>query len=90
MQTTVAVPPGSLPLPLYDRDGLDLTEVDTPAGPLLGYPGGIPGFLNIILSSPDGRRQLGIMINALNAPDPVYGAFIQAFRELGMRLLAQH
>ena len=42
MTTTVAVPPGSIPLPLYDRYGLGLLEVETPAGPLLGHAGGIP------------------------------------------------
>jgi D-alanyl-D-alanine carboxypeptidase len=54
MTTTVAVPPGSIPLPLYDRYGLGLLEVETPAGPLLGNAGGIPGFLSIVLSTPDG------------------------------------
>ncbi|HZD69467.1 MAG TPA: serine hydrolase domain-containing protein [Actinomycetes bacterium] len=87
MLTTVPFPPGAVPLPLLDRYGLGLTEVDTPAGHLVGHPGGIPGFLSIVLSTPDGGRQLALMINALYAPDPVYGAFIQAFRELGMRLL---
>jgi hypothetical protein len=37
---------------------------------LLGNAGGIPGFLSIVLSTPDGRRQLGLMINALLAPPP--------------------
>lgn len=88
MTTMVAVPPGSAPLPLYDRYGLGILEVETPAGPLLGNAGGIPGFLSIVLSTPDGRRQLGLMINALLAPDPVYEAFIQGSRALGGRLLS--
>jgi hypothetical protein len=29
------------------------------------------------------------MVNALNAPDPVDGAFIETFRALGGRLLVQ-
>jgi D-alanyl-D-alanine carboxypeptidase len=87
MTTMVAVPPGSIPLPLYDRYGLGLLEVETPAGPLLGNAGGIPGFLSIVLSTPDGRRQLGLMINALLAPAPVYEAFLQGSRALGGRLL---
>jgi D-alanyl-D-alanine carboxypeptidase len=87
MLTTVAVPPSSLPLPLFERNGLGIIEVDTPAGPLVGSPGGIPGFLNTILSTPDGRRQLGVMINVGDRPpDPVVDAFIRAFRELGPRL----
>jgi D-alanyl-D-alanine carboxypeptidase len=89
MLETVAFPPGAVPFPLQDRYGLGLSEVDTPAGRLVGHAGGIPGFLSIVLSTPDGRRQLGLMINALYAPDPVYGAFIQASRELGTRLLVQ-
>ena len=70
-----------------DRYGLGLLEAETPAGRLVGNVGGIPGFLSIVLSTPDGRRQLGVMINVLAAPDPVYEAFTQVFRELGARLL---
>ena len=88
MTTMVEVPPGSTPLPLYDRYGLGLLEVETPAGPLLGNAGGIPGFLSIVLSTPDGRRQLGLMINALLAPAPVYEAFLQGSQALGRRLLS--
>jgi len=88
MRTMVPVPPDSIPLPLYDRYGLGLLEVETPAGPLLGNAGGIPGFLSIVLSTPDGRRQLGLMINALMAPAPVYEVFLQGSRALGTRLLS--
>ena len=65
-----------------------ILEVETPAGRLVGNAGGIPGFLSIVLSTPDGRRQLGVMINVLVAPDPVYEAFMQVFRELGAGLLS--
>ena len=88
MLSTVTVPPGSVPLPLYDRYGLGLLEVETPAGRLVGNAGGIPGFLSIVLSTHDGRRQLGVMINVLPAPGPVYEAFAQVFRQLGARLLS--
>ena len=70
MLSTVTVPPGAVPLPLYDRYGLGLLEVETPAGRLAGNVGGIPGFLSIVLSTPDGRQQLGVMINVLAAPAP--------------------
>jgi hypothetical protein len=74
--------PGSIPLPLYDRHGLGLLEVETPAGRLVGNAGGIPGFLSMVLSTPDGRRQLGVMINLLAAPHPVYEAFMRVVRAL--------
>jgi hypothetical protein len=55
---------------------------------LLVNAGGIPGFLSIVLSTPDGRRQLGLMIKALLASAPVYEAFVQGSRALGRRLLS--
>jgi D-alanyl-D-alanine carboxypeptidase len=82
MRTTVAVPPSSIPLPFYDRYGLGLLEVETPAGRLVGQLGGIPGYLSMVLSTPDGRRQLGVMINLLAAPDAVYEAFMRVVGEL--------
>jgi D-alanyl-D-alanine carboxypeptidase len=88
MLPTVAVPPAAIPLPLYDRYGLGLLETETPAGRLVGSVGGIPGFLNVVLSTHDGRCQLGVMINVLAAPDVVVEAFMQVVRELGVRLLA--
>jgi D-alanyl-D-alanine carboxypeptidase len=88
MMPSVTVPPGSIPLPLYDRYGLGLLETETPAGRLVGMVGGIPGFLSIVLSTHDGRRQLGVMINLLVAPVAVIEAFIQVVRELGMQLLS--
>jgi D-alanyl-D-alanine carboxypeptidase len=88
MLPTVTVPPGSIPLPLYDRYGLGLLETETPAGRLVGMVGGIPGFLSIVLSTHDGRRQLGVMINVLVAPVVVVEAFMQVVRELGVRLLS--
>jgi D-alanyl-D-alanine carboxypeptidase len=87
MLTTVEVPRASLPLPLFDRNGLGIIETDTPAGPLVGAAGGIPGFLTMILSTPDGRRQLDVMINIGDrAPGPVVEAFLRTLRVLGLRL----
>jgi D-alanyl-D-alanine carboxypeptidase len=87
MLASVAVPRASLPLPLFDRNGLGIIETDTPAGPLVGAAGGIPGFLTIIFSTPDGRRQLGVMINIGDrAPGPVVDAFHRTLRVLGLRL----
>jgi hypothetical protein len=53
----------------------------TPAGRLVGQLGGIPGYLSMVLSTPDGRRQLGVMSNVLVAPDAMYEAFLRVFRE---------
>jgi D-alanyl-D-alanine carboxypeptidase len=88
MLPTVTVPPSSIPLPVYDRYGLGLLETGTPAGRLVGMVGGIPGYLSIVLSTHDGRRQLGLMINLLVAPDVVVEAFIKVVREIGLRLLS--
>jgi D-alanyl-D-alanine carboxypeptidase len=87
---TVEVPPSAVPLPaLLHRYGLGIVEIDTPAGPLVGHPGGIPGFLSMVLSTRDGSRQLGVMTNVGDrAPEPVIDAFVRAFTELGTRLLA--
>jgi D-alanyl-D-alanine carboxypeptidase len=76
------------PSPAWAAGGLVSTEVETPGGRLVGNAGGIPGFLSIVLSTRDGRGQLGVMINVLLAPERVYEAFIQGFRALGMRLLS--
>jgi hypothetical protein len=47
-----------------------------------------PAFSTIVLSTPDGRQQLGIMANVgERAPNPVSEAFLQGYRALGMRLL---
>jgi D-alanyl-D-alanine carboxypeptidase len=87
--TTVAVPPASIPLPLLDRYGLGVAELDTPSGPLVGHAGGIPGFLSMTLSTMEGRRQLAVMVNVGDrAPPPLVDAYIRAFRELGARLLS--
>lgn len=88
MLSTVMVPPGSIPLPLYDRYGLGLLETETPARRVVGSVGGIPGFLNVVLSTSDGRQQLGVMTNVLVAPVVVVEAFMQVVRELGVRLLS--
>jgi hypothetical protein len=82
MQPSVPVPPGSTPLPLYNRYGPGLLEIGTPAGRLVGHAGGIPGYLSMVLCTRDGRRQLGVMSDVLVAPDPVYEAFMRVFREL--------
>jgi hypothetical protein len=66
----------------------NFSETDERMGPTSMRRG--PGSLrrdSLVLSTPDGRRQLGLMINALMAPAPVYEAFIQGSRALGSRLL---
>jgi D-alanyl-D-alanine carboxypeptidase len=88
MLRTVAVPRGSIPYPLFDRYGLGLVEVQTPAGPLFGQPGGIPGFLSMVLATRDGGRQFAVMINIGEiAPPPVLESLLRAFRVIGTRLV---
>jgi D-alanyl-D-alanine carboxypeptidase len=67
--------------------GLGLLVMETPAGRLIGHDGGIPGFINRVLSTQDGRRQLGVMTNELLAPPAVVEAFTQAWMVIGARLL---
>jgi hypothetical protein len=64
--------------------GLGLIVIETPAGRLLGHDGSIPGFLNIVLSTEDGRRQVGIMRNEEFATPAVSEAFNQVFMALAM------
>jgi D-alanyl-D-alanine carboxypeptidase len=66
--------------------GLGLV-IDTPLGRLVGHDGAIPGFFNYVVSTEDGRRQLGIMVNVWPAPPAVSEAFNQALIALVMRLL---
>jgi D-alanyl-D-alanine carboxypeptidase len=58
--------------------GLGLMVIERPAGRLLGHDGDIPGYNNIVLSTPDGRRQFGIVINEDPAPPAVSEPFGQA------------
>jgi D-alanyl-D-alanine carboxypeptidase len=67
--------------------GLGLEMIQTPSGRLVGHGGAIPGFDNIVLSTEDGRRQLGIMINEFIAPTAVLEALTQAWMAIAARLL---
>jgi D-alanyl-D-alanine carboxypeptidase len=90
MLDTVPVPREKLPLPVFEGSGLGIVEVATPHGPLVGNAGGIPGFLNMILSTPDGTRQAGVMINVGDrAPQPVVDSFMGTIQELGAHLYGQ-
>jgi D-alanyl-D-alanine carboxypeptidase len=67
--------------------GLGLIVIETPAGRLLGHDGAIPGFLDIVLSTEDGRRQAGMMMNEEFATPAVSEAFNQVFTTLAMGLV---
>jgi D-alanyl-D-alanine carboxypeptidase len=67
--------------------GLGLIVIETPAGRLLGHDGAIPGFLNIVLSTEDGHRQVSVMMNEEFATPAVSEAFGQVFMTLAMGLL---
>lgn len=88
MVTMVRVRPDMVPLPLLDAYGLGLVALDSPGGRLVGHPGGIPGYLSAVLSTPDGRRQLAVMINIGEvAPRAVNAAFVETLRSLAATLL---
>ena len=67
--------------------GLGLLMFETPSGRLIGHGGEAPGFLNIVMSTEDGRRQLGVMINEYFAPTAVMAAFDQTWMAIAGRLL---
>jgi D-alanyl-D-alanine carboxypeptidase len=67
--------------------GLGLAVLQTPSGHLIGHDGAIPGFLNNVWNTPDGRRQFAVMINEFIAPTAVIQAFTQVVQELSARLL---
>jgi hypothetical protein len=47
--------------------GLGLLVLQTPCGRLIGHDGAIPGFITIVLSTQDGRRQFGVMVNQFHS-----------------------
>jgi D-alanyl-D-alanine carboxypeptidase len=51
--------------------GLGLFVYDTTCGTLIGHGGSMPGYENQFASSPDGRRQIGIMRNYEESPERV-------------------
>jgi D-alanyl-D-alanine carboxypeptidase len=67
--------------------GLGLIVIETPAGRLLGHDGAIPGFADIVVSTEDGRRQVGMMMNEEFATPAVSEAFSQVFTTLAMGLV---
>jgi D-alanyl-D-alanine carboxypeptidase len=67
--------------------GLGLAVLQTPSGRLIGHDGAIPGFLNNVWNTENGRRQFGVMINELLATPTVIEAFTQVVGELSARLL---
>jgi D-alanyl-D-alanine carboxypeptidase len=67
--------------------GLGLLVLDTPCGRLIGHDGGIPGFITIVLSTQDGRRQFGVMVNQFFTTPAVDQAYSQVVVQIAMRLL---
>jgi D-alanyl-D-alanine carboxypeptidase len=67
--------------------GLGLLVLETPCGRLIGHDGGIPGFITIVLSTQDGRRQFGVMVNQFFTTPAVDEAYSQVVEEIATRLL---
>jgi D-alanyl-D-alanine carboxypeptidase len=57
METTV-------PTPLGVDYGLGVFRIDTPCGPAWGHDGDFPGYLTISLTTPDGARQVVLLLNS--------------------------
>jgi D-alanyl-D-alanine carboxypeptidase len=66
--------------------GLGLIVIDTPTGRIIGHDGAIPGFRDIVLSTEDGRWQVGMMMNEYFATSAASDAFDQVFMALDTRL----
>lgn len=49
--------------------GLGLQRMDTPCGAFWGHAGGIPGYMTMMLSSPDGGRQVAASTSPYDVPD---------------------
>jgi D-alanyl-D-alanine carboxypeptidase len=65
MKTTVDTPWAGT------RYGLGLFFYDSACGTLIGHGGGMPGYENQFVSTPDGRRQAGLVRNYEEAPEAV-------------------
>jgi D-alanyl-D-alanine carboxypeptidase len=66
--------------------GLGLIVIDTPSGRVVGHDGAIPGFRDIVLTSEDGRRQIGMMMNHDVATPAASAAFVEVFTVLQARV----
>ena len=80
MMTTVPIGQGA-------GYGLGLLVLETPCGRLIGHDGGIPGFITIVLSTEDGRRQFGVMVNQFFTTPALDQAYSQVVVQIAMRLL---
>jgi D-alanyl-D-alanine carboxypeptidase len=58
-----------------ERYGLGLHMIETPCGTIVGHTGGVPGFGTFAFASEDGSRQIGLMINAEDAPQAAIKRF---------------
>lgn len=66
--------------------GLGLIVMETAAGRVVGHDGAIPGFRDVVLSTMDGRRQVGVMMNVYFDPATASDAFVQVITELQTRV----
>jgi D-alanyl-D-alanine carboxypeptidase len=66
--------------------GMGLEFIHTPCGTVVGHSGSIAGFHNIVLATPDGRRQFGLMVNQQILGRATSQAFSQAAVALMERL----
>jgi D-alanyl-D-alanine carboxypeptidase len=68
--------------------GLGVVVIETGSGRAFGHEGAIPGFVNFVLSTEDGRRQVALVMNAQFASPAMSAAFAQVLDALNARLFA--
>jgi hypothetical protein len=62
---------------------MGLEFIHTPCGTVVGHSGSIAGFDNLVLATPDGRRQVGLVVNQY-----VFGrAVAQSFSRAAVTLM---
>ncbi len=66
--------------------GLGLMSIPTPCGTLYGHDGALPGFLDFALSTEDGGRQFGLMLNVYWATPAVLDAYSQTVVQFMMEV----
>jgi D-alanyl-D-alanine carboxypeptidase len=77
-EMTSVVPLADNPMPWVKGFGLGVHRYDLGCGPVYGHIGGMRGYTDIVVSTPDGRRQAAIAITLSPNPATVIPAALKA------------